>query len=139
MSLGPRAEKTLVQLLADSCPSSISPYDSRVSIQILRHIFDSCDDVTRVGYKLLLFVLEWFPSLLTGHFSIGRFSQLSETSRRAHIDALRSSRFYVRRALFKAMLTPVWISHYTRTQVQLSLGYDSQNLTTLYQGNTTRD
>ena len=133
MALGVKTERILLCLLADATESSASAHQSEASLRILRHILSSCDRLTCFGYKFLLFILEWVPTILTGHYSFGRFTHLSAEARSAHFNALRTSRFYIRRALFKAILTPVWISHYTRTDVQKALGYDSQELTSLYQ------
>ena len=139
MSLGPKTEQVLTCLLNDACESSSAPIDAPHSIHILRQIFSSCDALTCFAYKLLLYGLEWCPWVLTGHFRPGRFTRSSKETRSAHINAMRTSRLYVRRALFKAMLTPVWISHYTRTEAQLALGYDSAQLSTIYQRTARHD
>ena len=139
MGLRPKTRVILALLLEDATRASVPPRDEKTSLLILDGILQACDRVTRMGYEGLIFALEWMPTLVSGHFSVGRFSKLSPDQRTAHIDALRQSKWYLRRALFKALLAPVWISHYTRTDVQLALGYDSQSLTTEYQRAVRRD
>jgi len=112
---------------------SITEVNESASLAIMNGIFSGCDRLTRGGYQSLLYILEWMPALLTGVFSFGRFSRLSPQKRHAHLDAMRTSKFYLRRALFKAMLAPIWICHYARAENQLLLGFDSEALTTHYQ------
>jgi hypothetical protein len=131
--LRPGLHQLILRLLHDATENSVTEINEKAFLLTINTIFTNCDWLTRNGYQALLYLLEWMPVFLTGVFSLGRLSRLSNTKRHAQLEAMRTSRFYFRRALFKALLAPIWISHYSLGANQLKLGFDSGSLSTFYQ------
>ncbi len=105
----------LLEDIANGGPVSPDPEQSQV---ILEAILSGASSSTRHGYRLLAFCAE----------HLLRYSKRSPAQRLELIERYRTSHVYLRRALCKALVSPVVVSHYARTEVQKAAGYDAAML-----------
>ena len=119
-------------LLADATrDGAVAPHVDD-SLAIVEAILSKAHWPARIVYRSLLISFEWLAPLWAGWSHWGRYSKRGDAARGAYIEAIVSSPHYLRRASFKALVSPIEAGHYARPDVQLALQYDAPTLAGQY-------
>ena len=121
-----RGERRILEtLLNDTAGSGPVPIAVDQSLAIFTGVLTHADPLARLGVRALLALLEWAPFLMAGPRWWGRYTRRPTDERLAYLDAMRTSPRYLRRAMLKAIVSPIYVSHYGRPDAQRRLGYDA--------------
>lgn len=132
MRLSAGERRVFEALLRRATDGGKIPPSLDLSLRIFEAVLDHAHREARLGLRLLLFALEWLPFLFGGLQFWVPFSRQSRSTQETYLESIRTSRVFIRRALFKGLSTAVLLSHYARPDVQRAVGYDAAQLSSRY-------